>query len=229
MPAYFYRTKSDEWNIFDAIKSYKTDNANLPLQSVCHLLKEDLPSVKKAAEAIRPNIDLLCGYTTGSTIHASKLAESINKINKVTQNNYVPSTPTPTRSSSAGKRKQTYDVQSNPIHVKKNKKSFVFNPPTLTPSISVNKPNIDDVDAALLDDHYYAKLADSHVVDGVHSCAETDAEYAQNMDDQCANRSFGSLKIAMKFLPAAGYDEIPLCLVNNFQATPSVCCPSYWR
>ncbi|KAG1514262.1 hypothetical protein G6F47_011917 [Rhizopus delemar] len=112
-------------------------------------------------------------------------------------------TPTPAHSSSVGKRKQTYDDQSNPTHVKKNKKAFVFTPLTLTPSISINKPNIDDVDATLLDQHYYAKLTDSHVADGIHGCVETDAEYAKNMDDQCPNQSLGSLKVAMKFLENA--------------------------
>lgn len=124
-------------------------------------IAEARPSLKEAADTLRSDIDLLCEDSTVPVIHTSKLAESIHKIGKVTQQN---TTITSAPSSPVGKRKHTHDDQTNSIHVKKNKKAYVFHPPTLTPSVSINKPTFDNVDATLLKQHYYVKLSDAHTL-----------------------------------------------------------------
>ncbi|KAI9244854.1 hypothetical protein BDA99DRAFT_577078 [Phascolomyces articulosus] len=195
---------SENWEIVDAIKAYK-DEKETSSESVWSLLLQDLeklaekrPFLKNTANASREKIEVY------AEIIIFGFLKMLPNLSSTLQNWLIRlAASTELHKKAIFHRPSHLHSQVLPVNARKEmmtKATCAFQPLTLTPSVSLNRPTNENEDAALLNQHYYAKLSDAHVPEGVDSCIETDAEYAKNMDDQYANRSLNKVKAAMTFL-----------------------------
>ncbi|KAI9278567.1 hypothetical protein BDA99DRAFT_531315 [Phascolomyces articulosus] len=128
-----------------------------------------------------------CENAPEPDITTLKLADTINKINNFTQNNYS----------------SFFTLQKTRSH------TVFIHLPLLAHYQPINLPS-------MMKMHYvYTNITtQAQVPQGVDGCLEIGVEYARNMNDQPTNHSFNKVKTAMCFL--AGALELPISKLLDY-------------
>ncbi|KAG0175611.1 hypothetical protein DFQ30_003361 [Apophysomyces sp. BC1015] len=171
------------------------------------------PTLKNIIEATETDIKarmqqhcLLIAHPRESVIQTTKSADSVNNIKKIMQNNYPPTGSSLTASTFSTKREQAADLQPTMLansHHKKQKGIRFQSSNSCAPSLSINKPTLNDIDAQLLIRHFYGNIADTTIAQGEHGSADAEAQYKRNMEDQSVKKSLQQVKCAYNFLKQA--------------------------